>query len=65
MYQKFVKAEDALEGVHGALDNIRTAVHRAGESMVDHMEQIGFDGERKPTITEIVEDEEYGAAASK
>ncbi|MDE0021999.1 MAG: hypothetical protein OXT69_11560 [Candidatus Poribacteria bacterium] len=65
LYRQFMEVEAVFEGVDGVLDQLRTAIHQAGESMTDHMEQIGFDGERKPTITEIVEDEEYGAAASE
>jgi hypothetical protein len=64
MYQEFVAIEAALEGVGGVLDNIRAAMQIAGDSFTDQLEMVGFDGSTVPTITEIVEDEEYGAAIS-
>jgi len=63
-YQEFVAIEAALEGVGGVLDSIRAAIHVAGDSFTDLLELVGFDGEGIPTVTEIVEDEEYGAAIS-
>ncbi len=64
-YQEFVAIEATFEGVGGVLDTIRAAIHTAGDSFTDHLELVGFDGEGVPTITEIVEDEEYGAAISE
>ena len=65
MYQEFVAVEAALEGVGGVLDNIRAAMQIAGHSFTDQLEVVGFDGSTVPTITEIVEDEEYGSAISE
>ncbi|MEO2006104.1 MAG: hypothetical protein ABGY41_18640 [Candidatus Poribacteria bacterium] len=64
-YQEFVAIEATFEGVGGVLDSIRAAIHTAGDNFTDQLELVGFDGEGVPTITEIVEDEEYGAAISK
>jgi hypothetical protein len=65
MYQEFAAIEAVFDGVGGVLDGIRAAVQIAGDSFTDQLEVVGFDGDEIPTITEIVEDEEYGAAISE
>ena len=58
LYQEFAAVEAVFEGVGGVLDRVRHAIQKAGECFTDQLELVGFDGERSPLVTEVVEGEE-------
>lgn len=57
LYQEFAAIEYEFEGVGGILDLLRHEFIRAGEAFLDHLESVGFAGERVPTLVEDVENE--------
>jgi hypothetical protein len=58
VYQEFVAIEAMFERVGGVLDAVRLALHRAGEHMIARLEQVGFAGERAPTVTDAIEEDD-------
>lgn len=57
IYQEFAAIEYEFEGVGGILDLLRHEFIRAGETFLEHLESVGFAGERAPTLVEDVENE--------
>jgi hypothetical protein len=57
IYQEYVAVESEFEGVGGILDLLRHEFIQAGDAFMEHLESVGFAGERQPTLADDIDAE--------